>query len=95
MSSKEILKLLEENNISWDNIGYNDVDWGSLNIGDVELVDEYGGENKGSEYYKIYYFKEHNVYLKIEGYYSSYSGTEFDSPPFEVKPVTKQVIVYE
>lgn len=61
-------------------------------------VESYGGEDMGSMWYKIYYFPDHDVHIKVEGYYQSYNGTEFYDGwdcCKEVKPVTKQVIVYE
>lgn len=45
---------------------------------------------------RVLYFHDHNVYLKITGYYSSYSGTEFDgwSCVTESRPEEKIIIVY-
>ena len=69
-----------------------------LGLGNVEFVDRYGGEDCGSEYWTIYYFKDHDVYLKVEGWYQSFRGVEYDSfgdCVIEVKPKTKTVTVYE
>ena len=68
------------------------------NLGEIEIVDSYGGEDMGSTYYSIKYFKKHGIYIKVSGFYQSYSGTTFgdwDEACGEVKPVTKTVTVYE
>lgn len=63
-----------------------------------EEVDQYGGEGQGDTWYSIKYFKDHNVYIKVTGYYQSYNGTEFydgwDSCK-EVLPRQKTITVYE
>ena len=69
-----------------------------LGLGNVEFVDRYGGEGCGSEYWAIHYFKDHDVYLKVEGWYQSHYGVDYDSFEdcvTEVKPKTKTVTVYE
>lgn len=54
-------------------------------LGEFTCVDTYGGEGKGEEYWAIYYFKDHDVYIKFDGWYQSYHGAEF-SNAFEVRP---------
>lgn len=69
---------------------------GLEHLGTVECVDEYGGEGQGDDYWRVWKFVDHNVFIKIDGRYSSYDGVDFyDSEVTEVQPVTKQVIVYE
>lgn len=67
-------------------------------LGTIEVVDKYGGEGKGEDWWKIYYFSDHNIYIKIKGYYQSYLGIEFydgwDSCS-EVTPKEKTITVYE
>jgi len=61
-------------------------------------VEQYGGEGQGDDWYSIKYFPDFDLYLKINGYYQSYNGTEFYGEwncVSEVKPVTKTVTVYE
>lgn len=61
-------------------------------------VDQYGGEGKGDTWYSIKYFKDHDVYLRVDGWYSSYYGTDFadwDDAVKEVRPQEKTIIVYE
>lgn len=47
----------------------------------VKHVDRYGGEDKGSEYWSVYTFSNANeaVYVKFNGWYQSYDGSEFDA----------------
>lgn len=47
-------------------------------LGSFEVVDEHGGENEGSDYYAIYYFKDHDVYIKFSGWYASHVGSEYE-----------------
>lgn len=64
-----------------------------------ELVDSYGGEGEGERYYFV--FKIHDlesneiVYIKFDGFYNSWEGTEWDDDPFFVTPVQKTITVYE
>lgn len=50
----------------------------SLNL-QVDLVDRYGGEEMGKEYWSVYSFTDgdHIVYVKFDGWYASYHGSEF------------------
>ncbi len=67
-----------------------------IGLGEIEEVDQYGGEGCGDNWYSIKFFKDHNVYIKTTGHYSSYHGTDFENGyGEEVKPVTKEVVVYE
>lgn len=57
-----------------------------------------GGEDEGSYWCAVHYFPDHDVYLKVTGYYQSYSGTDFDDGwdcVTEVRPVEKTITVYE
>lgn len=62
-----------------------------------EEVEQYGGEGQGDTWYSVKYFPDHNIYLKVDGWYQSYSGTEFNGWDCvkEVKPIQKTVTVYE
>jgi hypothetical protein len=66
-------------------------------LGKVITIDEYGGEGQGDTWYKVYFFKDHNVYLKLDGFYNSYEGVMFDgwSSLFEVAPVERTITVYQ
>lgn len=55
-----------------------------------------GGEGQGEEYWLIYHFTAHNVYIKVSGFYTSYDGVDWSYGGFsEVKPVEKTMTVYE
>jgi len=66
-------------------------------FGTVICVAEHGGEGKGEDWWKVFHFIDHDVYIKVQGFYQSYSGTEFydgwDSCT-EVKPQEVVVTVY-
>lgn len=67
-------------------------------IGSINQVDSHGGENEGSDWWVVYHFPKHNVYLKVSGWYQSHHGTDFedwDSAVKEVKPKEKVITVYE
>ena len=66
-----------------------------LNLGEFVQVDQYGGEDQGSTFYSIVHFKDHDIYLRWDGWYASYDGWYLESPPTEVKPKTKQITVFE
>jgi len=69
--------------------------WG---LGEMQTPYRKGGEGQGSEWYSIKYFKDHDVYIKVEGYYSSYNGTDFDDGwdcCSQVVPTQKTITVYE
>lgn len=53
---------------------------------------QHGGEGEGEDYWSVYSFTkgDEKVYVKFNGYYQSYNGSEFDQW-FYVEP--KQVLV--
>lgn len=74
---------------------FQDYDELQLGLGEIEEVDGGGGYEKGSDWFRVFYFKEHGVYLRTEGWYSSYSGTEFEDGFGKlVTPVEKTVTVF-
>jgi hypothetical protein len=63
-----------------------------------EEVDQVGGEDEGSHWHSVKYFKDHDVYIKVTGWYSSYNGTDFedwDEACSEVRPQEKVITVWE
>ena len=94
MTGKEIIEAIKNANISVGDFAYGDFD-SPEEVGEWEEVEQYGGEGKGTDWYSIKYFKEHDVYIRTEGYYQSYSGTEFyDGYGEEVKPKEVTVTQY-
>ena len=69
--------------------------WQELGVGEFEQVDRYGGEGEGNSAWSVIHFIDLNIYLKWEGSYASYHGFDWDYPPTEVKPKTKQITVFE
>jgi hypothetical protein len=70
----------------------------SLGVGDWTEVDQRGGEGEGDVWYSVKYFPDLDMYIRIDGYYQSFHGTDFDDgweSCSEVKPVEKTIIVYE
>lgn len=90
----KILEILDKHDISASILADN---YNLPNeLGVVERVDHYGGEGQGELYYDVLYFKDFDVYVKIRGYYYSYDGIEYyDDAISEVKPVKKEITVFE
>lgn len=63
-------------------------------FGKYQIVAKKGGEDEGTEYWKVYYFEEHDVYIKVNGYYSSYEGVS-DIEMFEVFPKEVTITIYQ
>lgn len=98
MTGKEIIETLKASGISVSEFAYEEYDSRKLNLGESKEVDQYGGEGQGDTWYSIKYFKDHNVYLKVSGWYTSYYGTHFDgwdNAVREVVPKEKTITVYE
>ena len=74
--------------------------WGTGTLGDfkLELMEDYGGEDQGSEYWAVWKFTledevaEWVEYVKFDGYYQSYNGADYQGWEF-VTP--KKVMVTE
>jgi len=67
-----------------------------LGLGKVVEVEQVGGSGQGDEYYSVKHFVDHDVYIRTEGWYSSYEGTTWDNGyGEEVFPIEKTIIVYE
>ena len=66
-------------------------------IGNFELVQDNETDLEGYgevPVKKVFYFKDHDIYIQFKGFWSSYSGVEYNSHK-EVKPITKTITVYE
>lgn len=65
-------------------------------FGEIEEVNSEGDREDGGDYSeKVFHFKEHGIYVKITGSYSSYEGTEWDYDWSQVTPKEKTITVYE
>lgn len=95
-ASTDVISELFQSEISPDRDNYDNEDTtafkSALSDAGIEFaqVDNYGGEDQGSEYWSVYSFSKETElqWVKFNGYYASYSGSEFDRW-FFVKPVPK------
>ncbi|QGH74571.1 hypothetical protein KNU84_gp002 [Bacteriophage DSS3_VP1] len=66
-------------------------------LGDVtiKVVDSFGGEGSGDDYYCVYEFSDgiNKAYLKFDGWYASHYGSEFQSV-FLVEPRQRMITEY-
>ena len=105
MNFQEIKSKLDELEITPEQLAYQDFDDNEQDVddvvfketfGEIEEVTQEGGEGEGEEWYTVILFKDHGVYIRINGYYSSSEGTNFDDSEFlEVTPKEKIITVYE
>ena len=66
-----------------------------VGIGEWEEVEQKGGMDEGSDWYSVKYFKDHDVYIKTDGYYQSHHGTDFEyGYGKEVKPKEVKITIY-
>lgn len=63
-------------------------------LGRVKRIDSYGGEGYGDDYWSVYHFVDHDVYIKFDGFYQSYEGSTYEEM-FEVEPVEVTKIEYQ
>ena len=64
-------------------------------LGEIENVD-YGEQIDGQLYEKVFHFKNHNIFIKLDDlYYSSYGGTYWDEVSFkQVEPYKRTKVVF-
>jgi len=94
----EILEVLKEKLNDVSDFAYEDYDDDELGLGEIKEVEQVGGEDEGSTWYSVKHFVDHDVYVRVDGYYSSYNGTDFYDGwncCSEVKPIQKTITVYE
>lgn len=97
MEFKEIIEELQNQEITNNDFAYGDMVNPLPKIGTWTEVDQHGGEGEGDDWWSVKYFRDHNIYIKIYGYYTSYEGTTFDRGIecySEVIPKEETVIVY-
>ena len=93
MNFQEILDKFKELEISKSDFAYEDLD---KNIfGEVKTVNRKGGEGKGESWNIVKHFLEGNIYISLDGFYTSYDGTDFSEYEFEeVIPKGMVITVY-
>ena len=95
LTGEQILEKIQAN-MSVQEFAYEEYSPEDLGLGEVKVVDKYGGPDKGSTWYKVQYFVEHDVYIRTDGWYSSYDGTYFDEGYGKiVKPKQVEITVYQ
>lgn len=97
LTAEQIIEKLKKTVQSIDAFAYGDYDNEELELGEIKEVEQFGGEGQGDTWYSVKYFKDHDVYLKVSGYYQSYNGTDFSGWGCvkEVTPTQKTITVYE
>lgn len=96
MNFQEILNKLDEAEVDKNSFIHGEVDFNELGLGETKEVDSYGGEGQGETYYTVVYFVDHDVYIKLSGFYTSYDGVSTDGYEYEeVKPIQKTITIYE
>jgi len=62
----------------------------------TQSVDEYGGEDQGSEYWHVWKFTKDSdvVYVKFFGWYASHYGSEYQGFKI-VTPQQRTITIYE
>jgi hypothetical protein len=98
MNFKEIIEELKKQDIPAYDFAFGDIENPLPNIGNWEEVDQEGGEGQGDHWHSVKYFKDHNIYINIYGFYTSHDGTDIDdgySSASEVAPKLKTITVYE
>lgn len=62
------------------------------------IIKQHGGTDAGNEWYIIKYFPDHDLYIRLNGNYSSYDGVFFNNYNCGyaiVVPVEKTITEYE
>jgi hypothetical protein len=75
----------------WDEVGTLET-----SLGTVEEVEQVGGEGQGEHAHVVLKTVSTGQLFRINGHYDSYNGTDWDyAKLYEVRAVTKTVVVYE
>ena len=99
MTGLEIIEIIREH-IKPHEFADDNYDPTELGLGNTKNISKQKGDIGITSYaHKITYFKEHDVYIKLLGWYSSYSGScewEDDNDNYSVvKPKEKTITVWE
>jgi len=63
-------------------------------LGKIEMIEHFGGEGKGDDYYTVYYFEDHDIYISFDGWYASHHGSEYNDMS-EVRPKKVETIKWK
>jgi hypothetical protein len=98
MTFPEIITELQKQGLKIDTFAFQEFENPVLNIGTITEVAQYGGEGQGDTWYSVKHLPDHDMYIRVDGYYSSQDGTEFYdgwNSCSEVKQKQKTITVYE
>ena len=95
----EIVEVLKSK-LSVDDFAFEEFSKEDLDLGEIEQVSSIGEEDDGGFLQKVKYFKDHGVYIAVQGQYSSDWGADFGEwdckyTVYEVFPKQKTITVYE
>ena len=96
LTGQEIIDTLRES-ISPRDFAY-DYELDKLGLGEIKSISNQTGDINSTTYcHVVRLFVDHNVYIKLEGWYSSYSGSrEFEDDEYSVvEPVEKVITIWE
>lgn len=68
------------------------------NLGQVKVVENFGGEGEGDQYYitfEVVMLNGDTRYFRMNGYHVSHDGSYYDGPFVEVKKTTRLTDFYE
>lgn len=108
MTGEQVIEKLREHAANdllkdkWDTYGligeyFDGNDDGDIpEVGKFKVVDQYGCEGRGDDYWIVVKFLDHDVLIRIDGFYSSYHGTDWDNDNIKVvQAKEKTITVYE
>lgn len=108
-STRQVLDALHKTEYAYDDedrdyygrtFNWDEFSWGArealdTELGVVRVVDQEGGEGQGDHAHIVFLVKDTGQYFRIDGFYSSYEGTDWDGELREVHRVTREVVFYE
>jgi len=94
----EIIEVLDEHCGNIYDFVHEDFEYKTVQdlVGDWKEIWVSGGCDKGSDWVTVYHFQDHDVYIKISGYYTSYNGVEFNSRSWtgsDVKKIKQKEVI--
>ncbi len=95
MNFKQIVSVLEENRVSKHDFA-NEVNDSFPIIGNAPIVAKKGGKpGEGDQFFIVRHLVDHDIYIRLDGFYDSYSGVDFTNEVLiEVEPKTVQQTIY-
>jgi hypothetical protein len=66
-------------------------------LGVLQYVEDYGGEGQGDDYWVVFSLDDGTTkrFFRMDGWYQSHAGGEFDGDLREVSPKAKVITVWE